>query len=102
MIARIGEIVVFNKLSKENLKQIAKLMLDELKIALFREKNINFVYDDKLVEFLVAPLEDGKYGARDLKKGIHDKVEKFIVNLILSARDFEKVSVSAIEGDVVF
>ena len=102
LMARIGEIVVFNKLSKENLKQIARLMLDELKFALLREKNINFGYDDKLVDFLVAPLEDGKYGARDLKKGIHDKVEKFIVNLILSARDFEKVSVSAIEGDVVF
>ena len=102
LMARIGEIVVFNKLSKENLKQIARLMLDELKFALLREKNINFGYDDKLVDFLVAPLEDGKYGARDLKKGIHDKIEKFIVNLILSARDFEKVSVSAIEGDVVF
>ena len=102
LMARIGEIVVFNKLSKENLKQIARMMLDELKFALLREKNINFGYDDKLVDFLVAPLEDGKYGARDLKKGIHDKVEKFIVNLILSARDFEKVSVSAIEGDVVF
>ncbi len=102
LMARIGEIVVFNKLSKENLKQIARLMLDELKFALLREKNINFGYDDKLVDFLVTPLENGKYGARDLKKEIHDKVEKFIVNLILSARDFEKVSVSAIEGDVVF
>ena len=102
LMARIGEIVVFNKLSKENLKQIAKLMLDELKFALLKEKNINFGYDDKLVDFLVTPLENGKYGARDLKKEIHDKIEKFIVNLILSARNFEKVSVSAIEGDVVF
>lgn len=102
LMARIGEIVVFNKLSKENLKQIARLMLDELKFALLKEKNINFGYDDKLVDFLVNPLENGKYGARDLKKEIHDKIEKFIVNLILSARNFEKVSVSAIEGDVVF
>ena len=102
LMARIGEIVVFNKLSKENLKQIARLMLDELKFALLKEKNINFGYDDKLVDFLVTPLENGKYGARDLKKEIHDKIEKFIVNLILSARNFEKVSVSAIEGDVVF
>ena len=93
---------ISNKWIKENLKQIARLMLDELKFALLKEKNINFGYDDKLVDFLVTPLENGKYGARDLKKEIHDKIEKFIVNLILSARNFEKVSVSAIEGDVVF
>ncbi len=100
-IARVGEIVVFNKLTTENLKQIAKLILDEFKQALYDRKNINFMYDEKLVDCLVAPLENGKYGARDLRKEIHDKVEKSIVELILSPNTLETVNVSANEGNVI-
>ena len=100
-IARVGEIIVFNKLTTENLKQIAKLILDEFKKALYDRKNINFVYDEKLVDCLVAPLENSKYGARDLRKEIHDKVEKSIVELILSPNNLETVNVSANEGNVI-
>ena len=59
------------------------------------------MYDEKLVDCLVAPLEHGKYGARDLRREIHDKVEKTIVDLILSPNNLETVSVSANEGNVV-
>lgn len=100
-IARVGEIVVFNKLTTEDLKQIAKLILDEFKQALYDRKRINFMYDEKLVDCLVAPLENGKYGARDLRKEIHDKVEKSIVELILSPNTLETVNVSANEGNVI-
>ncbi len=94
-IARVGEIVVFNKLTTENLKCISRLILDELKEELLTRRNIRFMYDDKLINHLVAPLENGKYGARDLKKEIYDKVVKTIVNLILSPNRLEKVSISA-------
>ena len=100
-LARVGEIVVFNRLTTKDLKQIACLILDEFKEALYKKKNITFIYDDKLIDCLVAPLENGKYGARDLKKEIQDKVEKTIVNLILSPKSFETVCVSAREGDVI-
>ena len=50
---------------------------------------------------LALDLENGKYGARDLRKVIHDKVEKSIVNLVLSPNNLEKVSISAREGDVI-
>ena len=85
LLGRVGEIIVFNKLEKEHLQTIARMMLDKLKKGLYEKKNISFVYDDKLVDFLVAPLENGKYGARDLRPEIQKKVETFIVNLILES-----------------
>ncbi len=100
-IARVGEIVVFKKLTSLDLKEICRLILEELKEALLKRKNITFIYDDKVIDCLVAPLENGKYGARDLRKEIHDKVEKSIVNLMLSPNSLEKVSISAREGDVI-
>ena len=100
-IARVGEIVVFNKLTTENLKQISRLILEDFKRELLVRKNITFIYDDKLINHLVEPLENGKYGARDLKKEIYDKVVKTIVDLILSPKGLEKLTVSATDNDVI-
>lgn len=101
-IARVDEIIVFNKLTDDNLKSIACLMLDETKEAL-KERGIDFEYDDKLVNCLIEPLRDGKYGARDLRKEIRKKVEDLIANLIIDSEDgLEKILLSEKEGKVIF
>ncbi len=101
-IARVDEIVVFNKLTDSNLKSIACLMLNETKEVL-SERGIDFEYDDKLVNYLIEPLRDGKYGARDLRKEIRKKVEDLIANLIIDSEDgLEKISLSEQDGEVIF
>ncbi len=101
-IARVDEIVVFNKLTDNNLKSIACLMLNETKEVL-SERGIDFEYDDKLVNYLIEPLRDGKYGARDLRKEIRKKVEDLIANLIIDSEDdLEKILLSEQDGKVIF
>ena len=101
-IARVDEIVVFNKLTDENLKSIARLMLNETKEVL-AERGIEFEYDDKLTNHLIKPLKNGKYGARDLRKEIRKNVEDLITNLIIESGDaLQKISISAESDQIVF
>ena len=51
-INRVDEIVCFNKLSEEDFRPIARLMLDELKASM-KEKGLTLSYDDELVKYLV-------------------------------------------------
>ena len=51
-INRVDEIVYFNKLTEDNFKAIASIMLGELKANLV-EKGITFTWDDALLDALV-------------------------------------------------
>ena len=48
----MDEIVYFNKLTEDNFKAIAAIMLRELQDAL-KEKGITFTWDDALLDYLV-------------------------------------------------
>ena len=48
-IGRVDEIVIFNKLKKEDYKKIAELIINEYKTSL-KEKGINLFYDEKAAE----------------------------------------------------
>ena len=63
-INRVDAVITFNRLSKENFKEIAKIMLGELVTSL-GDKGITFTYDDSLVEFLVEKSFSRTYGARN-------------------------------------
>ncbi|MDE5600806.1 MAG: ATP-dependent Clp protease ATP-binding subunit, partial [Oscillospiraceae bacterium] len=101
-IARVDEIIVFNKLTNENLQSIAALMLYELKEVL-SERGIEFNYDKKATACLIKPIENSKYGARDLRKEIRKKVEDFIAGVIINSQQpLEKISISAKENNIIF
>ncbi|MEG2348744.1 MAG: ATP-dependent Clp protease ATP-binding subunit [Clostridia bacterium] len=74
---RIDEVVVFNNLSKDNIKKIAKLMLNELKDETAKN-HIMFDYTDSVVDFIVQKGYNKKFGARPLKRAI----QKYIENII--------------------
>lgn len=52
-IGRVDEIVVFNELTEDNYKDIAKLMLSEFSDSL-KEKSISFGYSDDVPALLVS------------------------------------------------
>lgn len=55
-IGRVDEIVVFNELTEDNYKDIAKLMLSELSDSL-KEKSISFGYSDDVPALLVSKMD---------------------------------------------
>ena len=76
-INRVDEIVYFNQLSEDNFKGIAVLMLKEL-VSTLKEKDINFTWDDTLLDYLVKKSYSAAYGARNLRRLIQKELEDAI------------------------
>ena len=76
-INRVDEIVYFNQLSEEDFKKIAVLMLKEL-VETLKEKDINFTWDDTLLDYLVKKSYSATYGARNLRRLIQKELEDAI------------------------
>ena len=85
-INRVDEIVYFNKLTEENFKPIARLMLDELKESM-KEKGLTFSYDDALVDYLIKKSYSATYGARNLRRTIQKEVEDSMALAIINSYD---------------
>ena len=86
---RINDIVYFNSLNENNLREIIKLELNKLKQNL---KNINcdLNYDEKLISYLLnLSKKDIDYGARPINRIIQNEIENPITDTILS-EDKEK------------
>ncbi len=71
---RIDEIIIFNRLSDENIARIARIMLNDV------EKRIHALgiavsFDEALVKALAKEGFDPVYGARPLRRAIQRKVE---------------------------
>lgn len=100
-IGRVDEIVVFNELTEDNYKDIAKLMLSELSDSL-KEKSISFGYSDDVPALLVSKMDGTVRGARDLRNVIRRNVEDKISNYLVDNYDkpLKAINLSA-DGDEV-
>jgi len=79
---RIDETIIFNSLSKQEIKQIVELELNKLFNRLVSLK-YNFTYDPSIIPFISEIGFDELYGARPLKRVIQDKIEDFLSEEIL-------------------
>ncbi len=79
---RVDDIIVFSKLSLDEIKQIAGKMLDNLKRRL---KNLNVTIDftDTVLTALANKGFDAVYGARPLRREIQNKIEDALSEKIL-------------------
>ena len=81
-INRIDEVIVFNKLGREDLKQIVDLMLKET-LEKLEKKNINVKVEDKIKDLIIDKGTDYVYGARPLRRAIQNILEDKIAEEIL-------------------
>ena len=79
---RIDDIVVFNRLSKDDVKEIVKLELDDL-IARVEDLGYKAEYSDSLVDYISEIGFDENYGARPINRAIKSNVEDEVANMIL-------------------
>jgi len=82
LINRIDEIIVFRKLTQDEIKQIAGIMLSSLKKRM-AELGHNVVFTDALVDHLADAGYDDVYGARPLRRAIQSEVEDYLADCIL-------------------
>lgn len=79
---RIDDIIVFNRLDKDDVRQIVKLKLDDL---IYRIEDIGYEakYTDKVVDFISESGFDEEYGARPLERAIKKEIEDLLAEEIL-------------------
>ena len=83
-INRVDEIVYFHQLTEDNFKDIAALMLQELKDSL-AEKHITLTWDESLLSYLVKKSYSAAYGARNLRRCIQNELEDVIAQRIIDS-----------------
>ena len=83
-INRVDEVVYFNRLSEENFKEIAKIMLSELTDNL-RDKGITFTWDESVLDHLVKTSYSLTYGARNLRRQVQKDLEDPIATKIIDS-----------------
>ena len=81
-INRIDEISLFNKLSRDDIKQIAKIQLANIEKRL-AEKNIKLHFSDAAINWIAQNGYDETFGARPLKRLLKTQVENNLAIKIL-------------------
>ncbi len=91
---RVDEIIVFQELKRDEIRQIVDLMLKDV-VAQMKNKGLGFVVTDQVKDYLAEKGYDPKYGARPLRKTIQRLLEDPLSDLILSGQLQGKIAVSA-------
>ena len=99
-INRVDEIVYFNRLTEENFRTIAGLMLTELRDTM-AERGMTLTWDDTAVDYLVKKSFSETYGARNLRRLIQKEVEDAIASKVVERRAHAaSVRLTAPEGAI--
>ena len=84
---RVDDIIVFNKLTKDEIKEIASKLLDTLRGRL-ESLGVKVSFTDKAIERIADEGFDPTYGARPLKRAIVTRIEDPLSEKMLEA-DFD-------------
>jgi len=82
---RIDEIIVFNKLTEKEIKEIIDIMLKQVQKRL-KEQNIELEVTEELKDFLVEKGTDAAYGARPLRRAIQNYLEDKLAEEMLDGK----------------
>ena len=95
---RVDEIVYFNQLSEDNFKDIARLMLDELR-GVLAAKGMTLTYDGSVVDYLAKKSYSVTYGARNLRRTIQKEIEDRIAAVVVDERRGAVSSITLTAGE---
>jgi len=98
-VNRIDETVVFQRLTKDNMRPIVEIQLEQLR-ELLHEKRITLEVDDAALDMLANQGYDPRYGARPLKRVVQRKLlNPFSVEILdQKIRDGDSVRATVAEN----
>ena len=102
-VNRIDEIVVFRTLTKEQISEIARLLLERTKRRLHAQ-DIEIEFTEEAVGLLAEEGFDPEFGARPLRRTIQRRVDNDLSRMVLegSLNPGDRVVVGAEEGRLTF
>lgn len=83
LLNRFDAIIIYQPLSQEHLKQVARIMIKKLADRLKEQQNITLVITDELVDETVRQGYEPTFGARPMRRFIQDNIEKIIAEKII-------------------
>ncbi len=100
---RVDEMIVFNKLTDENIEEIAKILLRDVKERI-ASKNITVEFGDDVISSLAKEGFDPVYGARPLKRAIVRRIEDSFSEALLSGAvcEGDAVTASLCNGEIKY
>lgn len=97
---RIDEIIVFNSLTKDDMKKIVELQLNQL-IQRVSEQDIKLSVSDAVKDKIVDEGFDPEYGARPLKRTIQRLIENPLAKFLIESKP-EKINIDIKRSEIVF
>jgi ATP-dependent Clp protease ATP-binding subunit ClpB len=100
---RLDEVIMFNALDEDDLRQILKLLLKkETKMA--TERGLNLSFSDAAIEWMLDQNDEPEYGARPLQRIIRRSVREPLADFLLRANPpaGTDVRVDAENGSIKF
>jgi ATP-dependent Clp protease ATP-binding subunit ClpB len=100
---RVDDLIVFHRLTREDLRRIVDLQLERL-AARLRERHITIELSDAAKDHLAAEGFDPVYGARPLKRVIQRQIVDPLAMKLLAGEytDGDKVAVDVHAGELTF
>jgi ATP-dependent Clp protease ATP-binding subunit ClpC len=102
-INRLDEVVVFNKLTRADVVEIAKIMLIELQKRT-SELGIDIEFSSEVCELIAEKGNESIYGARELRRTITAEIEDTLAYELIAKRIIkgDKVSIEVENGRIVY
>ena len=86
-INRIDDIIIFNPLSQTELRQICRLLIDDVNQALIH-RNVQIAIEDSVVDWLLKRAEEeANSGARPLRRAIQRFIEDELSEFMIRHKD---------------
>lgn len=90
---RFSNVVLFRPLGEKEVKNISRLMLEELALRLKQDNNIELEITDALVERISSAGFDPEFGARPIKRAIEEIVENKVAEYIIKGNSDGRIKI---------
>ena len=100
---RLDDIIVFKSLDKKQIKEIARILLEDVK-GLVKAQGMEIEFDDSVIELVANIGYDPEFGARPMERVIQNVVENPLADALLEGK-FNKgdtIFATVKEGKIVF
>ncbi len=102
LLNRMDDIIIFHSLTAESFKAIANKMLVDL-VARLEEQDLELVYDEDVLDWIVREGADADFGARPLKRFIQRHVETKVAKEVIRGGlvEGQQIKLSMNDGELV-
>ncbi len=99
---RLDDIIIFRKLEREQIREVAKILIDEV-VRLLKAQGIELSVTDGLLDHLADIGYDPEFGARPMRRVIQDSIENELADAMLRGeyKEGDKVEIGWKDGKVV-